>query len=411
MKVKTLMALLWLTAATGWAQDAEPAPTVEDVEAQIESVEQKVLGLNKIQNENVTAIDKRVAALEKMLMIKGHLFAGFTADLTNSTGTLNDKVGSLYDVTKGPAANLTGGTNTRFRLNMDWTDKVYGIKSRLEIVPSATSYDKWVDIKYLTAYANLLDNMVKLSLGRVRTTGDYALYYAALADNSGLGYYGGTDGLELQFKPAFLPGLNLGAFLPVSVSSTAADFESGSFKKADINAVYKLKDLFNVHAGATSFAATGTTVKKIYGGFQLTMMKDLVAGLVYDMRIRGDGTTSASTGQDLIATLGYSTMGLSIAEDLTVFLPSTGDTQIASSTVVKYVLSDSASHLDIVPRVDFLYSTTSATASMWSALPKLGFVTGAGKHEFWLGYHYKSSTSGSTTTTVSSLVASAQINF
>lgn len=261
-KTAIVLALLaWTTSL--WAQEAPVAPpSADELQAAIDSVDQKTVGLFKAGNANDDALALRITGLEGRLKFGGYL--GAAMEYKYDTDNLG-----FYDASP---------ENTRFRLNADYTDKNFGIKTRIQyrLLKEALSVKgttfgslnadlaaaQFVDVAYLNGYVRLFD-MVELNAGKILVA-DYAQAWA-WAGNAGAGYYEGNSGIHISVNPLdpwkadlkWADTFKVGVFLPVALPSingtTGVESKTTTMKsqglKVDLNATYRIKGLFDFNAG------------------------------------------------------------------------------------------------------------------------------------------------------------------
>jgi hypothetical protein len=132
----------------------------------------------------------------------------YDADLTNApeTGAIDPKVFAFSD-------DLGTGVPFRAQLQLVWERDKLGVKTRFRYQPAASNVltDKLSDLNTTVnkafVYANLLDNKVKVSLGK-GTDEAWGLFYSNFGSGPTSGF-DGNDGVKLEVKP--IDGLNIGA--------------------------------------------------------------------------------------------------------------------------------------------------------------------------------------------------------
>jgi len=97
----------------------------------------------------------------------------------------------------------------RFRMDIEYTNKNMGIKTRVEWDQLNSVSPAW---KYAFAYGNFFDDQLTFSVGKLGAspwgTGGPEMWKELEA-----GVNGGTPGMRTEWKPAFIPGLNVGFVL------------------------------------------------------------------------------------------------------------------------------------------------------------------------------------------------------
>jgi len=192
------------------------------------------------------------------IVVSGELKTGFYTE--------QETIGSLDPVAKGGMTNNDGDSGShegRLRLDFHFAYQNVGVKVRFQIEPEGmdTFVPMW---NYAYVYGNLFDEQLTISAGilgnspwgtggpRLRTDPE-SREYLSYNDLSGDVYIAneGLMGIRFEYKPVFIPGLNVG-FVLNRPDQVAVDINEQSFGdvlgESVIGVAYE-HDLFAVRLG------------------------------------------------------------------------------------------------------------------------------------------------------------------
>jgi hypothetical protein len=211
-----------------------------------------------------------------------------------------------------PVNNTTGRLNLNIKYdggNFGWYVRVReqggGYGSVKDSTGNATANDGFVDnsgtwaLRRAYAWIDLFDGQVRVSGGRLNTQSWAAGSYGN--DFADIGALDGAIGTTVEFKPAAVPGLNFGGYIPYTANKT--NFRD-SLATSVIAASYKVNGLGDAQVGYSvgsadrdAYVAGSSTVNSyFYVGAAYTADKNLIAqGIVYKATNVVDGLNGAAT--------------------------------------------------------------------------------------------------------------------
>jgi len=213
---------------------------------------------------------KRIAVvLFAMLIAGGALFAQeivVSGELKTGFYIEQEKIGSLDPVPKGGMTNNDGDSGSRegrLRLDFLFAYQNVGVKVRFQIEPTGTDAFQplW---NYAYVFGNLFEEQLTISAGILGNspwgTGGARLHsdpesreymeYNELSGDPSIGNEG-LMGIRFEYKPSFIPGLNVGFVLnqPDQVAVDMKDQSFGDVLGESVIGVAYEHDLFAVRLG------------------------------------------------------------------------------------------------------------------------------------------------------------------
>jgi len=192
----------------------------------------------------------------------------FSSELKTGFYIEQEQVGTNDPVATGGMTNTDGDSGTgqgRLRVNFHFTYQNLGLRVRFQLEPNSTNlgpyYPAW---NYAYAYGNLFNEQLKLSVGllgdspwgtggsRLRVEPE-AREYLSVNDLSKDSYTAaeGLLGIRVEYKPSFVPGLNVGFVLNQPDQTQAATVEQnfGDVLAESVVGVAYEHDYFAVRVG------------------------------------------------------------------------------------------------------------------------------------------------------------------
>ena len=257
------------------------------------------------------------ASLAQELTVSGEIKTGIYAE--------QEQIGNLDPVAKGGATNNDGDSgsgNARIRLDFRFVYENMGLRVRFQIEPVDLGpfRPKW---SFAYAYGNLFDEQLTISAGllgespwgtggpRLRSepeTREYIGYNALSGDPYTA--VEGLMGIRFEYKPAFVPGLNVGLVLN-QPDQVAIDIQNQTFGdvlgESVIGAAYE-HDYFAVRVGYRFDSKADTYKNGMNEGGRLTyrLEERVLKTLVDGMRIwlNGDYYGIGCEQQDILKMIG-----------------------------------------------------------------------------------------------------------
>jgi hypothetical protein len=176
---------------------------------------------------------KRIAVVIAVLAATGALFAQeitYSGEIKTGFYIEQEKTGDQNPVATGGMTNTDGDSGTgqgRLRLDFHFNYQNLGLRLRFQIEPESTSLGPYNPAwSFAYAYGNLFNDQLKLSVGllgespwgtggpRLRSDPETRRYTAFNSlSNDPYTASEGLMGIRFEFKPSFVPGLNIGFVL------------------------------------------------------------------------------------------------------------------------------------------------------------------------------------------------------
>jgi hypothetical protein len=258
---------------------------------------------------------KRIAVVIAVFIAAGALFAQeltYSGELKTGFYIEQEKIGNNDPVSTGGMTNNDGDSGTgqgRLRMDFHFAYGILGFRLRFQIEPETLNlgpyYPAW---NFAYAYGNLFNDQLKISMGLLGEspwgTGGPRLRmepesrsYTGLNGLSKDPYTAseGLMGIRFEYKPSFVPGLNLGFVLNqpdrtqlATVTQTFGDVLGESV----VGAAYE-NDYFAIRAGYRfdSEIDTYASPRINEGGILMYRLEEKVLGNVFDgMRVWLNGS-------------------------------------------------------------------------------------------------------------------------